>query len=297
MPYPLPRHQLSKGDTVLIRHDVGTGGFHEEVREEVVGEGIVRAVDAYCTTVEVDKNIKGKSLETLLWLGRTEVKAEVLCYLATVEPPLVYCGGTLRSIGYFVLGKLIERSLGSGCILYACCAMLLGVRICTHVENALVTLQDSCCGCSDPATTKQQPHKRDNDVEVLTDEGMAGTKHITKKARFSLRDIDCIRQLKMHQLEEKELPDHHVLALYRYMDISRCRLCTSICDTLEAMNQYWITYDLFNSLVHVFKCGITSECKANTTKGSSAKGNSTKGRTDMIHALGHTHKAWNLTET
>lgn len=97
MPYPLPRHQLSEGDTVLIRHDVGTGGFHEEIREEVVGEGVVRAVDAYCITVDVDKKIKGKSWETLFWLGRTEVKAQVLCYLATIKSSLVYCSSSMCS--------------------------------------------------------------------------------------------------------------------------------------------------------------------------------------------------------
>lgn len=154
--------------------------------------------------------------------------------------------------------------------------MLLGVLICTHIENALITLQDRCWGCSNPAISKQQLRKRDNDVDVLTDEGMRDKTHIAMKTRFTQRDIDCIRQLKMHQLEDKELPDYHVLMLYRYMDISRCRLCTAIYDTLQARNQHWIANDLFDPLVHEFKCGLTSECRTNKAQGGSTKGNSTK---------------------
>lgn len=56
-----------------------------------------------------------------------------------------------------------------------------------------------------------------------------------------------------------------MLTLYRYMDISCCDLCTSICDTLEARNRHWLGKGFFDPLLHDTRCrsgGSSRHCSS-----------------------------------
>lgn len=151
------------------------------------------------------------------------------------------------AFGMFIIFSINTENLEHNSAVFSCIFSQLS-RIpfpillpCTVTAN--MPVQDACFGCNDHTSRDQLS---------MMHSGEPGMSPRTR--RFARRDQACWQFLKQHQLEDTNLPEAHVLTLYRYMDISSCHLCNSICETLDTRNRHWIGEGFFDPLLHNTRC-------------------------------------------
>lgn len=89
-------------------------------------------------------------------------------------------------------------------------------------------VQGRCWGCKDPARGSQRLTAEQQDPASRR------------------KDFESIQHLKNNRLENSGLVNKHVFLLYRFMDISNCDHCRSICHTLDTRHEHWSSDKFFH---------------------------------------------------